>query len=145
PSLRRRTANSRAARIGPTVCELDGPMPILKRSKTLTATRHLRSGRAYNHAPAVCAAARCESRGEESERLVADDPCALEVSHRRPEILHRVVLGATVVPDRDAVATEAEAHLVLGHRGLAEQVVEQIARARGVVLAETHVLCRVEV
>ena len=24
-----------AARIGPTVCELDGPMPILKRSKTL--------------------------------------------------------------------------------------------------------------
>jgi hypothetical protein len=25
-----------AARIGPTVCELDGPMPILKRSKTLT-------------------------------------------------------------------------------------------------------------
>jgi hypothetical protein len=24
-----------AARIGPTVCELDGPIPILKRSKTL--------------------------------------------------------------------------------------------------------------
>ena len=30
---------ARAARIGPTVCELDGPMPILKRSKTLTAIR----------------------------------------------------------------------------------------------------------
>ena len=29
---------ARAARIGPTVCELLGPMPILKRSKTLTAT-----------------------------------------------------------------------------------------------------------
>ena len=28
-----------AARIGPTVCELDGPMPIENRSKTLTATR----------------------------------------------------------------------------------------------------------
>ena len=26
-----------AARIGPTVCELDGPMPILKRSKMLIA------------------------------------------------------------------------------------------------------------
>ena len=30
-------ANSAAARIGPTVCELDGPMPILNRSKTETA------------------------------------------------------------------------------------------------------------
>ena len=28
----------RAARIGPTVCELDGPMPIEKRSKTERAT-----------------------------------------------------------------------------------------------------------
>jgi hypothetical protein len=27
-----------AARIGPTVCELDGPMPMLKRSKMLTVT-----------------------------------------------------------------------------------------------------------
>ena len=27
----------RAARIGPTVCELLGPMPIMKRSKTLMA------------------------------------------------------------------------------------------------------------
>ena len=29
------SANAPAARIGPTVCELDGPMPILKMSKTL--------------------------------------------------------------------------------------------------------------
>ena len=34
-----RSANWRAARIGPTVCELDGPMPILNRSKALTAKR----------------------------------------------------------------------------------------------------------
>src|SRR4029079_15665539 len=33
----RASANMRAARIGPTVCELDGPIPILKRSKTLIA------------------------------------------------------------------------------------------------------------
>jgi hypothetical protein len=30
-----------AARIGPTVCELEGPMPILKRSKTLIAKVYL--------------------------------------------------------------------------------------------------------
>jgi hypothetical protein len=30
-------AKRAAARIGPTVCEDEGPMPILKRSKTLTA------------------------------------------------------------------------------------------------------------
>ena len=37
PSCARRVTNMRAARIGPTVCELEGPMPILKRSKTETA------------------------------------------------------------------------------------------------------------
>jgi hypothetical protein len=30
-----------AARIGPTVCELDGPLPILKRSKALMVTSDL--------------------------------------------------------------------------------------------------------
>src|ERR1700733_4350465 len=35
PSRRRLSANSRAARIGPMVCELDGPIPTLKMSKTL--------------------------------------------------------------------------------------------------------------
>ena len=37
PSSRSRSAKSAAARMGPTVCELDGPMPIEKRSKTLSA------------------------------------------------------------------------------------------------------------
>ena len=36
-------ANRRAARIGPTVCELEGPIPILKRSKALMGIR-LRQG-----------------------------------------------------------------------------------------------------
>ena len=40
PRSRSRSANCRAARIGPTVCELEGPMPILNRSKTLNAMRH---------------------------------------------------------------------------------------------------------
>ena len=35
-----RFINCRAARIGPTVCELDGPMPILNRSNTLKAMAH---------------------------------------------------------------------------------------------------------
>jgi hypothetical protein len=30
-----------AARIGPTVCELDGPIPTLNRSKALMVTRYL--------------------------------------------------------------------------------------------------------
>lgn len=38
PSFFRRRANIRAARIGPTVWELDGPMPTEKRSKTEMAT-----------------------------------------------------------------------------------------------------------
>lgn len=38
PSFSSRFANIRAARIGPTVWELDGPMPIEKRSKTEMAT-----------------------------------------------------------------------------------------------------------
>ena len=35
--MSRRLTNIRAARIGPTVCELPGPMPIENRSKALTA------------------------------------------------------------------------------------------------------------
>src|SRR5581483_7180511 len=37
PSSRRPQTNIPAAFIGPTVCELDGPMPTLNRSKTLIA------------------------------------------------------------------------------------------------------------
>src|SRR6185437_846142 len=37
PSSARPLANIPAAFIGPTVCELDGPMPTLNRSKTLMA------------------------------------------------------------------------------------------------------------
>lgn len=38
PSFFSRRANIRAARMGPTVWELDGPMPIENRSKTEMAT-----------------------------------------------------------------------------------------------------------
>ena len=41
PSCASRLTNSRAARIGPTVWELLGPMPILTRSKTETASDQL--------------------------------------------------------------------------------------------------------
>ena len=37
PDSARAIANIRAARMGPTVWELEGPMPILNRSKTLIA------------------------------------------------------------------------------------------------------------
>jgi hypothetical protein len=35
--IRQVLTNIRAARIGPTVCDLYGPMPVENRSKTLTA------------------------------------------------------------------------------------------------------------
>jgi hypothetical protein len=38
-ALEARATNSCAARIGPIVCELDGPMPILKMSNTLNVIR----------------------------------------------------------------------------------------------------------
>src|SRR5215470_16534336 len=44
-----------------------------------------------------------------SVRRVADDAGALQVANCWPEVLHRVVLGAAVVPDRDAVPAKAEA------------------------------------
>src|SRR3712207_3460388 len=39
PSSRSRDAKVQAARIGPTACELDGPIPTLNRSKALMVTR----------------------------------------------------------------------------------------------------------
>src|SRR5438094_600288 len=46
PSRFNPKANSRAARIGPMVWELEGPMPTLKMSKTLKLMRHLWAARA---------------------------------------------------------------------------------------------------
>ena len=38
PALASSSVKARAIRIGPTVCELDGPIPIVNRSATLIAT-----------------------------------------------------------------------------------------------------------
>src|SRR3954464_5939206 len=75
----------------------------------------------------------------------AGDPGALHLADTGPVVLDGVVLGAAVVPDGEAVLRPAPADLVLGHRGLTDQVVEQLARARRVVDSEAHVLRRVEV
>ena len=45
PSASRPIAKVRAARIGPTVCEDDGPIPIENRSNTLMATLHTLTSR----------------------------------------------------------------------------------------------------
>ena len=71
PSCCRRSANSRAARIGPTVCELDGPMPILNRSKTETAMGGPRSGGQLGHRHA----------GAEQVAVALD---VVDAAHRRP-------------------------------------------------------------
>src|SRR5215813_5174348 len=48
PSSASEAANMPAARIGPTVCELDGPMPILNRSKALMVTSDLLPLKTYH-------------------------------------------------------------------------------------------------
>src|SRR3954464_3701743 len=75
----------------------------------------------------------------------ADDPGAFHPADGGPVVLHGVVLGVAVVPDGEAVVRPAPAHLVLGDGRLPDQVVEQLARTRGVVVPEAHVLRRVEV
>jgi len=49
-------AKSRAARMGPTVCELEGPMPILKISKMLVFTEPVLQKHITNATRALAAA-----------------------------------------------------------------------------------------
>src|ERR1700757_2082284 len=88
-----------------------------------------------------------EGRGgrEGSEGLVADDPGALHLASGWVVVLDGVVLGAAVVPDGEAVLRPPPAHLVVRDRCLRDEVVEQVARARGEVDAVPHVGGRVEV
>src|SRR4051794_23051822 len=75
----------------------------------------------------------------------ADDPGAFHPADGGPVVLNGVVLGVAVVPDGEAVVRPPPPHLELGNRGLTDQVVEQFARTRRVVMPESHVLGRVEV
>src|SRR3954465_8086365 len=75
-----------------------------------------------------------------SESGGADDSRALHPADGGPVVLDGVVLGVAVVPDREAVPGPAPAHLVLGNGRLPDQVIEQFARARRVVVPESHVL-----
>src|SRR3954471_7970809 len=78
-----------------------------------------------------------DSRGSESGG--ADDSRALHLADGGPVVLDGVVLGVAVVPDREAVVRPPPADLVLGDGRLPDQVVEQFARTRRVVVTETHV------
>src|SRR4051795_2663969 len=80
-----------------------------------------------------------------SESGGADDSRALHLADGGPVVLNGVVLGVAVVPDGEAVVRPPPPHLELGNRGLTDQVVEQFARTRRVVMPESHVLGRVEV
>src|SRR3982751_5759162 len=66
----------------------------------------------------------------------ADDPGALHLADAGPVVLDGVVLGAAVVPDREAVLRPAPADLVLGDGRLTDEVVQQLARAWRVVESE---------
>src|SRR4029453_5596886 len=83
--------------------------------------------------------------GGGSIREVADDPGTFHLSVAGRVVHHRVVLGGAVVPEGHAVLLPAEAHLVFGHRRLFDQVAQQVAAGRGVVLPEAHMLRRMEV
>src|SRR3954449_741335 len=80
------------------------------------------------------------SKRDGSGRGGADDSRALHPADGGPVVLDGVVLGVAVVPDREAVPGPAPAHLVLGNGRLPDQVIEQFARARRVVVPESHVL-----
>src|SRR5215218_2261130 len=81
--------------------------------------------------------------GDGSEGGGADDSGALHLADGGPVVLDGVVLGVAVVPDGEAVLRPPPAHLELRHRGLPDQVVEQFAGTRRIVVTETHVLRRV--
>src|ERR1700756_5272559 len=76
---------------------------------------------------------------------VADDAGALHLADRRPVVLDRVVLRGAVVPDGDAVGPPAPTHLVFGDGRPADQVSEQVRRARREVGAVPDVGGRVEI
>src|SRR3954452_7920951 len=75
-----------------------------------------------------------------SESGGADDSRALHLADGGPVVLDGVVLGVAVVPDGEAVVRPPPAHLELRNRRLPDQVVEQFARTRRVVVPESHVL-----
>src|SRR5215210_765831 len=80
----------------------------------------------------------CAVSGDGSE-VGADDSGTLHLSDAGPVVLDGVVLGAAVVPDGEAVLRPPPADLELRDGGLTDQVVEELALARRVVVAESHV------
>ncbi len=60
---RERIEEARAATIGPMVCELEGPMPILKTSKTERNIDHHSAVRGHGKPPRMIVSARATVRG----------------------------------------------------------------------------------
>ena len=84
--------------------------------------------------PATASLRRLSRRS--SEVGFADDSGTFHLSVAGRVVHHRVMLGAAVVPERHAVGLPAEAHLAFGHRGLADQVVQQLASTGREVLTD---------
>src|SRR5438094_9870263 len=83
-------ANSRAARIGPMVWELEGPMPTLKMSKTLRLMKHLWAARAR----APCRAPSGSLRPGRTPRIDLRRP---QAAQKRPARGQRGRAGAKLV------------------------------------------------
>src|SRR6516225_557320 len=86
PSSASDATNMPAARIGPTVCELDGPIPILKRSNALTVT-----ARSFPRPSRV-------NRAVASGRRAAADPLARRVERRAQGRGRRPHLSTHIYP-----------------------------------------------
>ena len=56
---------------------------------------------------------------------IADDGGAFHLAVAGWIVHNRVMLGATVIPDRHAVWLPAPAHLILGVIGLADQILQE--------------------
>src|SRR3954469_5196922 len=82
-------------------------------------------------------------RGDGSESGGADDSRALHLADGGPVVLDGVVLGVAVVPAGEAGGRPPPGHLALRHGRLPETGGEQFARARRVVVAESHLRRRV--
>src|SRR6516164_5783484 len=77
--------------------------------------------------------------------FVAFDACALHFPLCWPIVMHRIVLGGTIVPKGNAVFLVAPTYLIFRNGRLTDQIVQKQRRAGCKVLTEAHVCWRVKV
>src|SRR6516162_11085576 len=77
--------------------------------------------------------------------FIAFDARALHFPLCWPIVMHRIVLGGTIIPKGNAVFLVAPTYLIFRNGRLTDQIVQKQRRAGCKVLAKTHVCGRVKV